>query len=165
MLEGIEKNPVFPAKLAGIIDLRGNPFSDDLMCLERGGWDQLGRTLHLGVDTPNAISFHKEFKVLMLIVGSRLLRYRYEFRFNEDLSVASIKIKLLCLTVPSWLAEFNMTDVSHAADGSLWERWSVLFGVPLESYWAERVVDSSGTPTKYFRHVVEETPELCMAWP
>lgn len=155
-----------PAQLSGVFYMRNNPMDDDLVCMERGTWDDAGKVLHLPVYIARTWSFKKKFISFAMLVSVKLLRYRYRFDFKTEasgkLTEATCRLQLFCLTVPTSLLHFGMTDVSEARDGSLWERWTLLLGMPIFSYWLERIMDSQGNQTKYWEHVQNEVPDQCI---
>jgi hypothetical protein len=155
-----------PAQLRGIFYMRNNPMDDDLVVFEPGMWDGEKKSLVLPVYLPRTWSFKRKLNSVVLLVLVRLLRYRYTFSFTTDasgrLSEAEIRLKIFCITVPGCLMRYGMTDVSANRDGSLWERWSILFGIPFRSYWVERVVDEQGSELPYFENVKKEVPVKCL---
>jgi len=150
-----------PAKLRGIFYMRGNPFLDDLTTLERSAWDSEARTTVLPFYQAFTWSVQRSFISFVLMVGSRLICYRYILTFNEDLTEGDIGMYVLCIRIPSFIATFRMTDVSAQQDGSLWERWSLFLGQPVKSYWMEKVVDGVGAKTSYWNHVEKEVYTEC----
>jgi hypothetical protein len=154
-------SPDLPTKLRGILYMRGNPFFDDLVTMERSPWDSETRSCWLPFYQAYTWSVREGFVALVLMVGARLIGYRYKFTFNEELSEADIGLYMFCFRFPSCIVKFAMTDVSKLQDGSLWERWSVVLGQPLLSYWAERVVDGDRAKTSFWHHTLDEVPPCC----
>jgi len=155
-----------PEELRGIFYMRNNPLSDDLVCMERGTWNEMDDTLLLPVYVPRAWSFKSQLDSLTVLLLVRVLRYRYQFRATKDergrVTDMRVKLTIFCCSIPDFFMKWGMTDVSKEKDGSLWERWNFMFGIPFPSYWCEKVVDKDGQKTSYFHHVLQEVPEGCI---
>lgn len=109
---------------------------------------------------------------IFVVFVARILRAGFDIVFERDaegrLYDAKVRARLCCCRLPACFftfVDFRMRDVSKDRDGSLWERYSVLFGRPQDSYWLERVLDADGRRTAYMAHVVEEVQERCLALP
>jgi len=149
-----------PAKLRGVIYMRNSNF-DDLVSFERAAWDSTAHTSFLPFYWAYAWSVQQGLAQFILMFGSKVIGYRYKFSFNEDLTEADIGLYIFCVRMPAFFVTFRMTDVSALQDGSLWERWTTIFGQPQKSYWAEKVVNGDGTKTPYWSHVLDEVAAEC----
>jgi len=152
-----------PERLRGVFYMRNNPMGDDLVCFQRGAWDEATLSLTLPVYTPLTWTFKRQLVNFILLMAVQLVQYRYVLQFKDStLTDADIRLKILCFTMPTCLMHFGMADVSESLDGSLWERWSSICGIPVISYWVERILCKNGWHTEYMQHVKKEVPDKCI---
>mmetsp|Transcript_53230 Transcript_53230/g.173102 ORF Transcript_53230/g.173102 Transcript_53230/m.173102 type:complete len:293 (-) Transcript_53230:141-1019(-) len=158
---------VLPAQLRGVFYTRNMGLPCDFMCFQRGRWsdEKKTSTIFLTAD-PNVFCLRREFLGVLIRIVFAFVRCGYDFEFELDeqgrLREALVIGSVLCFRIPKFFMQFGMTDVSPNRDGSLWERWSILFGRVETSYWVERVLDENGLKTRFFPHVLAEVPERCL---
>lgn len=150
-----------PVQLKGVFYQRNVSIGGDLMSFERGNWNAAKSVMEVSVYRPLTYSFREGFFAVFYLALAKMVRLSYVYHFKTEdgkLVDATISVKTCCMALPlSMFVRFGITDVSAEKDGSLWERWTVFCGVPLRSYWVERVL-AAGEQTAYFPHLVAEVP-------
>lgn len=164
---GDEEGTQLPKKLQGVFYLRLSAMPD-LACWQRGIWDSQQKRLLLPASASHALTFRKRFADVAIMLCIRIFCCRYEISFDDsetaELTCARIIPKFWCFSIPACVAAFRLIDVSAKQDGSLWERWSLIMGRPMSSYWAERVVDANIAETPFFQHLLDEVPRRCLSF-
>jgi len=183
----------------GVFHMRGNRMGDGFFCMDRGYWESPDKAWVSGY-ADNVWMNKKSFYGWCNFALAKFFGLRLVYTFGENTKFkfvdkprreATIKATIFSLrnegrvygfTLPSFLIQMGMTDVSENKDGTLWERWTYLFGVRMRSYFLEQVavtssqavVDESGATSwvnhqasegKYWPTVQGEAPKTGLCFP
>ena len=154
-----------PDVLKGIFFMDGNPLPDDCITLRNLEWNEKTRSLTVVVGAPLQWTFHRSIFGRLLLLGARLVRFRYLIEFEDStLFNGQVVPIVLGIRTPLWLVNATMCRDANAENGDIWQRKNVwLGGIPyIGEYVLRRIVDADGEYTPAFQNMLEKVNPECL---